>query len=233
MVIRWVQECLKNKYLSHELTSIFVDLAALISSFTNTVSPEKHEGIPEEIMNILPGFSSKVFTFRVGEFEKAKTWLTNWLKKYAEDYIKIVDPYFGPEQLMFFADIPKNCKILIVSTDIYFKEYETQERIKSQLEHTWKQIGKGAPPQISLILVPKSQEEQFHDRVIISKNRGLDLGQSLNGLANKIGKITDLAYEDAKELESKYVDDMLNHYTWFINHDTQAMIIRIGGPSNT
>jgi hypothetical protein len=231
MVIKWVQECLKNKYTSYELTSIFVDLAALILILINKVSPERHEGIPEEIMNILPGLSSKVAIFRTGEYEKAKIWLTDWLKKYSEEYIKVVDPYFGPEQLIFFADIPKNCKMLIVSTDYYFKDYGAPEKIKSELEHIWKQIGKGACPLINLILVPTSQEDQFHDRVIISKNRGLDLGQSLNGLGNKTGKITDLAYEDSKELESKYVDDMLNHNTWFINHDIQAMIIRIGNPT--
>ncbi len=177
-VAKWVQECIKDQFISHELTTIFIDLGSLILKFTALVSPATHEGIPEEIINILPGFSSKVSVFRAGEFEKAKSWLDDWMKKNAQDYIKVVDPYFSPEQLVFFANVPKNCKMLFITTDKYFKEYSSSERIKAQLEFTWNQFGKGALPQTNLIIVPDTQSELFHDRVIISKDRGLDLGQS-------------------------------------------------------
>jgi hypothetical protein len=227
-IVQWVQECLNNHPASPGITLIFIELASLILKIAAKVSPSRNEGIPEDIANILPGLSLKVTVFRVGEFEKAKNWVSQWLRKYATSYIKLVDPYFGPEQLIYLSEVPKNCKVLIVTTDEYFKEYPSQESIKSQLEYMWKQYGKGSIPQLSLIIVPKNQEELFHDRVIISNERGLDLGQSLNGLGNKIGKITDLSYEDAKELESKYVDDMLNHNSWFINHDVQPIFVRVG-----
>jgi len=227
-VTKWVQECIKDQFLSHELTNVFLDLASLILKFTTLVSPAMNEGIPEEIINILPGFSSKVSVFRVGEFEKAKTWLDDWIKKNAQGYVKVVDPYFSPAQLIYFANVPKNCKMIVVTTDKYFKEYSTAERMKAQLEFTWSQFGKGTPPQIHFIIVPESQGELFHDRVIISRDRGLDLGQSLNGIGNKIGKITDLPADDAKELEIKYVDNLLNQNTWFITRDIQPIVVRIG-----
>lgn len=229
--IKWVQECINSQSINQpkvELSSVFVKLAAFTFQLATLISLTSHDGISEEIIDILPGLSSKFVVFRAGEFEKAKNWVKDWLKKYAEGYIKIVDPYFGPDQLMFFADIPKNCKMLIVTTNEHFKEFTSQERIQAQIEHIWDQYGKGKIPSMSLIIVPKSQEELFHDRVIISKNRGLDLGQSLNGLGNQIGKITDLPSEDAKELEIKYVDEMLNHNSWFINHDVKPMIFRVG-----
>ena len=229
-IIKWVQECLNAQPGVYNLTNVFINLANLISEFATTVSPAKNEGIPEDIINILPGLSSKVVVFRQGEFDKTKDWLSNWLRINAHDYLKIVDPYFGPDQLIFFREIPKNCKVLIVTTDYYFKEFEEQERAQAQLEYTWKQYGKGDIPQMNFIIIPEKQTELFHDRVIISKEKGLDLGQSLNGLGNKIGKITDLPFEDAKELESKYVNAMLNFNTWFIDHNIQPMIIRVGTP---
>jgi hypothetical protein len=117
--------------------------------------------------------------------------------------------------------------MLFITTDKYFKEYSSSERIKAQLEFTWNQFGKGAMPQTNLVIVPDTQSELFHDRVIISKDRGLDLGQSLNGIGNKVGKITDLPHDDAKELEIKYVDNLLNHNTWFITRNIQPIIIRV------
>lgn len=228
-VVRWVKECVKTEFnLSPDLPNIFIDLATLILKFTSIVSPAKHDGIPDEIMNILPGLNSKVTVFRTGEFEKARKWLVEWIRKSSEEYLKVVDPYFTPEQLIFFADIPKNCKLLVVSTDKYFRDYSSPERISAQLEHSWNQLGKGNPPQMILIIVPEAHNELFHDRVIITKNKGLDLGQSLNGLGNRTGKITDLDYEDAKELETKYVDDMLNNNSWFLNRDVQPTIVKIG-----
>jgi hypothetical protein len=226
----WVQECINRQNTpGHlvDLSSTFIDITNLSLNFASLISPAKQEGMPEDIMNILPGLSSKVTIFRVGEYDKAKKWIKQWLSKNTEDYLKVIDPYFGSEQLTFFTDLPKDCKILIVTTDEYF-DLSSQEKTEASLTHVWNQYGKGKIPQINIIIVPKKQEELFHDRVIISKNRGIDIGQSLNGLGTKIGKITDLPYEDAKELEIKYVNEMLNHNSWFLNHNVRPMIVTLG-----
>ena len=83
-------------------------------------------------------------------------------------------------------------------------------------------------PPTQILIVRTSFEDKFHDRAIISSHAGLDVGQSLNGLGKSRGKITVLSPEEAKELETTYLDSILNQATWFMQHGVNPTFLSLG-----
>lgn len=102
------------------------------------------------------------------------------------------------------------------------------DQVKQELELYWKKISSQSFPRTQFVIVPQKHEDKFHDRAIVSSKIGLDIGQSLNGLGKSRGKITILSEEDAKDLEKKYIDGMLDQATWFMKYDVTPVIILLG-----
>jgi len=207
--------------------SIFLDTAWLANELANWISIVKGEGIPQVVHDSFPGLSARVELFRAGETDRAKMWMQNWLSNHAEVYLKICDPYFGPEELEYLMHVPIDCRVLVVTTDRYLSVDDDPERVKHSLELHWKELTSRAYPKVQFLIVPRQLEDRFHDRAIITLHAGLDIGQSLNGLGKSHGKITVLSEEEAKELGKTYVDEMLNNATWFL-HGVHPSILFLG-----
>lgn len=219
-IAHWVIESLCRKRLAISQQSrldVFLGVAQLIHALAKWISIARGEGIPQVVHDSFPGLSARVEFFRAGEAERAKKWLRNWLSENVEGYLKICDPYFGPEELEYFKYIPSDCKILVVTTDRYLPVVgDSPDRVKGDLELHWRGLTSRALPNVQFLIVPRKLEDRFHDRAIITLHAGLDIGQSLNGLGKAHGKVTVLSEEDAKELEKAYVDEMLNNAAWFL-----------------
>jgi hypothetical protein len=230
LAMLWITDCLNRQVASRDSTSItnhFIDSAELVYQLAKRLSPGWREGAPEEVIDYLPGLSSRVEVFMAGEEDRAKKFVMRWLRDHAEEYLKIVDPYFGPEEIEYLADLPREVKVLIVTTSKPFEDYGAEDYRQALLEQ-WRLKGKGDPPKVTLQVVPKGSDQLFHDRAIITKTGGLDVGNSLNGLGKKTGKVVELHYEDAKDLEAKFIDEMLSDTSWYLKHDVQPLRIYIG-----
>lgn len=225
-VAHWVVESLRRKKaeLSGSQLQVFLDTAVFINRLARWLSTEREDGIPEAVHDSFPGLSGRIVSFGAGEVERAQAWLQRWLAENAEDYLKICDPYFGKAELEYLAYVRLDCKVLIVTTDSKFSLGPHRE-MKEHLERCWRRISSRALPRVQLLLIPKRLEDNLHDRAIITSHAGLDIGQSLNGLGKKRGKITVLSEEDAKELERAYVDPMLNNATWFMKEVTPTVLV--------
>jgi hypothetical protein len=218
-VAHWVVENLYHKRVGTSRQSrldIFLSVAQLAHELAKWISTARGEGIPEAVHDSFPGLSSRVEFFRAGEAERAKKWLQDWLSKNVEGFLKICDPYFGPEELEYLIYVSSDCRVLIVTTDRYLAVGNNPDRVKDDLERHWREVTSLACPNVQFLIVPRQLEDRFHDRAIITLHAGLDVGQSLNGLGKSHGKITVLSEEDARELEKTYVDEMLNNATWFM-----------------
>ncbi len=218
-ITHWVIEslCRKRKGASQESRlDVFLSVAQLAHELAKWISTARGEGIPEVVHDSFADLSTRVEFFRAGETERAKRWLQDWLSENVKEYLKICDPYFGPEELEYLMYVPLDCRILIVATDCYLKVGDNADRVKRELELHWRALTSRAFPNVQFLIVPRKLEDRFHDRAIVTLHAGLDIGQSLNGLGKAHGKITVLSEEDARELEKTYVDEMLNNATWFL-----------------
>jgi len=228
-VLKWALEC-ENRHNRLSKTGIFEDFisaSAFIHELANWILPREQMGISQEICHLLPGLSSKVVVFQPGQRKRAEDWVKNWIKQNTEEYIKICDPYFSPKELTFLSDIQRDIKILIITTTEKFEKTESAETMQQELIETWRSVGKGKIPSMTLLIVPAKLKNTFHDRAIITGKGGLDIGPSLNGLGNELQRITELGYNESKELEVKYIDDMLNQGKWFVNHSVHPQYLII------
>jgi hypothetical protein len=195
---------------------LFLRSAQLIARLAGWLSEVKVEGISQEMYESFAGLSTKFISFRSDEPDRAKRWLSGWLSENARGYLKVVDPYFDIEQFDYFMHVPAGCIVLVVCTAEHLKPGDGQEQLKNEILRYWRQKTPQVMPRIQLLIVPKSNEDKFHDRAIATTGACLSLGQSLNRLGRSRGNITVLRDEDAAELERSYVDSMLNNAAWFV-----------------
>jgi len=228
-VLKWALECENNQRRSYKtgLFEIFIQASQFINDLANWMSPLPHINISQDVHSLLPGLSTNVVVFKAGQRIKAVNWVKNWITKNATEYIKICDPYFGPQELAFLSDIKRDIKILIVTTTKRFDNKEDSGLIRQELIQTWRKVGKGKIPPMTLLIVPEKLDRTFHDRAIVTNERGLDVGPSLNGLGNEVQRITELEYNEAKELETKYINIMLNNVEWILDHSIHPEYITI------
>ncbi|HEY3389854.1 MAG TPA: hypothetical protein VGK38_09805 [Prolixibacteraceae bacterium] len=233
-ILEWVIEATRLRYSSGVNNPFIVgliDSAILTYELAKWISPNRRKGIPESIQGIYPGLSSKIIIFKEHETERAYKWITEWIQNNVKEYLKVCDPYFGLDDLEMLSCLPEGCKVLIVTTDNYI-DVNNCEELKKQITHQWDEISFRKIPSIILLVVPKTLDHKFHDRAIVTKGAGLDIGQSLNGIGRSFGKITILSEEDAQDLEKKYVDGMLNQPNWFMENGVYPVFISIGGGIN-
>ena len=228
-VMKWALECENSQRRPYKtgLFEVFIQASEFIHELAKWVSPLAQKGLSQDIYGLLPGLSSKVVVFQVGQRKRAVNWVKNWITRNADGYIKICDPYFGPKELAFLSDIQRDIKILIITTSEKFENKEGPEKINQEILQTWRRVGKGKIPSMTLLIVPAKLEKTFHDRAIVTNNSGLNVGPSLNGLGNEMQRITVLEPNDARELEVKYIDDMLSQGKWFVNHSIHPEYIII------
>jgi len=223
-VSNWLVESGHQSASRDNETSLFFDLANLVLSLANAISPQYGEGIPMSIQESFPGLDSKFITFLSGEVEKAKNWVRAWLENNSRDYLKICDPYFGSEQVEFLRWIPANCRVTIITT---LKQFGNPNQIEEELRLAWNAVSNTAPPETVIMILPSGLESKFHDRVIVTNGSGLDVGPSLNGLGRSSQKIAFLDDNEALEIEHKYFDPMLNVTKWILDDNITPVFVRL------
>ncbi len=169
------------------------------------------------------GLSSRYVIFEVGEVDRAQEWLCRWITDNTEKYLKICDPYFGYPELSYLACLPAGSKALIVTTEKHFTPSHPES-----IRRYWQSISTRAMPFTIFTVIPVDSETRFHDRVVITDTGGLDLGGSLNGLGKSRQKIAVLSYEDSRELEEKYLRDMLDSTNWLMDKGVNPTVFTVG-----
>lgn len=154
---------------------------------------------------------------RAGERDKALQHIREWLSRDVTEYLKITDPYFGPEELSILQLVLAHCpgiKVTILTSKMY------QERLKlpqpwedSYQKHWTLRISDQKPPSTKIVILGLrgSGEAPIHDRWLISSGSGLRLGTSLNSLGiSKDSDISRMDERDAQDHEAE-VDEFIVH----------------------
>ena len=221
-VAHWAVENLHRKHKQTSINQIkinvFLEAAELVYQLAEYILPIARLGMPKSVQESFPILNQKIIVFQAGDVEYARKWLRSWLSENVKNYLKICDPYFRKNELDYFKYLPENCYVLVITTDKYFDIKEGSNHLCEELKLHWQTISSRSLPRVNFLIFPKAFEDKFHDRAIVSLNAGLNIGQSLNGLGKSRGSINVLTEEEAKELESTYLQSLLNSGSWFTDH---------------
>lgn len=175
--------------------------------------------IPESIKQNFQGLSVSKEFFKIGERNRAISWIKNWLQNNAKGYVTICDPYFEEDQMWVLQSVSADLRVRIIclgnqllSSKLDSKDTsETKKKYKlvakKKMLSSWEKISNQDPP--STFVVIHSSQNEFHDRYIVTNGAGLSLGTSLNGLGNKESFITVLNPDDVKHVETTYISPKL------------------------
>lgn len=141
----------------------------------------------------------------VGERDAGIAFLERWIEKNADDYVVVVDPYFGPSELWFVRlilqiDPHLTIRILTGSTD---SESFMLTDMSDAYRSAWILLCHQDPPYTEIISVSyvDGGKTPIHDRWILSKSAGIRMGTSLNSLGNKLTEISEMTSNERERVE--------------------------------
>ena len=139
-----------------------------------------------------------------GEHEKAVGFIRDWMRDNASEYITIVDPYFGPEELDIIVqimEIDPSLRVTILTGKRQHQEFSCG--LSSAYSSAWRQLCDHSPPEMEILVVGTAGtgSAPFHDRWILSNSAGLRLGTSLNSLGAKDSEISVLGSEEMDQIQ--------------------------------
>lgn len=180
--------------------------------------------IPENMKSNFQGLSVSKELFRVGERNRAISWIKNWLLNNAKSYVSICDPYFDEDQMWILRCIPADVQVKIISSGRAFGFTPTlndspeikknnRRNAKAKLLTSWGKISNQTYPPTFVVIhstVYEGDKDKFHDRYIVTDGGGISIGTSLDGLGNKEFFITVLNPDDVKYVEATYIAPKLS-----------------------
>lgn len=137
---------------------------------------------------------------RAGERDRGIHFLRGWLRDNAEEYVIVVDPYFGPDDLelvRYIMDTDPYLKVRVLTGKRHHKDIS--ESLVSAYAAAWRYVCDQPPPDTEVMVVgfADSGEAPFHDRWLLSKSVGLRLGTSFNSLGKKDSELSVLGGDEA------------------------------------
>lgn len=142
-----------------------------------------------------------------GEREQAVAFLRKWFTEEVENYLKIHDPYFGPnelEVLTLLASEKPDCKVYILTSEAHHKNQGITNRWEEHYQTAWRDLSEQDPPDTLITIIGmKSGASPIHDRWWVTDNAGIRMGSSLNGLGeSRISAISKLSPSELPKIKS-------------------------------
>jgi len=167
-------------------------IAARIRSVTDSgISVARRSG-PDDTSLIHPG-----------EREKALTHFRDWVSK-ATRFIKITDPYFGPEQLelvQLIRSVNPTIPISILTGRNHHQGSGVKQPWDDTYQSYWRlRISDSNPGAVKIVIVGKGPtgEHPIHDRWWLSESGGLRVGTSASSLGvRKLSEISEITVTEA------------------------------------
>jgi len=209
----------KNIYPIYEAVLLSLDFCKQIS----LVLPGKDKVVslpePENNNNII---------VKSGEKDKAIKFITNWIENNVEKYLKICDPYFGPDELFILKIVLakcRKCKIKILTSTKYHTDNKIDDCKKAYIK-AWKKISDEQPPDTRIYIYGTECGGKLpvHDRWGISEKSAIRFGTSLKSLGKRESEIS-IVDKDKKHEHEGILDEyfMLSKHT----HNNEKVICHI------
>lgn len=147
------------------------------------INPRWHQRDEEDVHIIL----------RPGERQRALRFLRKWLEGNAQEFVTIVDPYFGPEDLWVVRLVMEwNSEVDICIVTGRTVSESTSTTLAESYRTAWRALCGQDPPHTEILSVSlvDSGKCPIHDRWILSKAAGIRVGTSINSIGNKLSEIS-------------------------------------------
>lgn len=226
-ILAWIIENSIQRYSRTNQAQMFIRQmyeSILLGAELSLRMAERSSAIVKQTKyNIINETQGNGMVVHPGERELAIEFLRNWFENDVGEYIKISDPFFGPDDLEILSIIKSvrpDCSVQILTSI----KHHNNERIVQPWEETYRnywrcKISDQEPPETDIVIVgTKSQgEPPIHDRWWVTNGSGLRIGTSFNSLGLvKVSEISKLSIEDAL-LREKEVDQYINRNKREIN----------------
>ncbi len=154
--------------------------------------------------------------------------IRSWLRDNVCDYIKIIDPYFSPEELYvlkWILDEGLHCDATILTSRKSLLDAKVVEPFSETFIQQWRNhVSDQRPPPTEIVIAGmqdsgelKSGELSIHSRWWLTNGAGLRLDSSINYLGMfKLSEISYLTASETKERE-KVIDPYLRHEVRMLN----------------
>ena len=171
--------------------------------FFNLADPESQVTINPIWQNL--GDTQAQTIVQCGERDKALQFLQQWIEKNGEEYITIIDPYFGVSDLHLLLQIVQldpTLKVHVITGKA--KQRNVKGNLSSAYSEAWRQLCDHSPPETEVLVVGSVQNgtAPFHDRWILTRSAGIQLGTSINSLGNRDSVITILGGEEVTKISN-------------------------------
>jgi hypothetical protein len=176
----------------------------IILDFGNTIVVRAD--IIRELENWLRGSIKESLVFiAAGDYYLARRVLQDIFSK-CSDYIKIQDPYIGEETFDIIEYIPRDLKIQLL-TGLTLGEGEEPMRIRGRIERLRSE--RRGKFNVLFIGHRQSREAPFHDRFILTKNKGWQVGTSIKQVGG--GKDTTISILSRNE-KDEYIEPAFDRW---------------------
>ena len=144
----------------------------------------------------------------IGERQKAVDFLEKWIRYKAEKFLIIADPYFVDTHLEILKSVLKadHEMTVYVVTGGPKKKAPIGEIVEG-LSTAWREMCEQSPPKTEITMVYDADDPRklapFHDRWLLSKGVGLQLGTSYNSLGKTMSSITHLSDRELRDINER------------------------------
>lgn len=185
------------------------------ASFSEDVMMKSASGMVSMSSRLTDLSSPESMVVRHGDRESAISFIGDWLTHHAKDYIKLHDPFFGPEDLEILQLIRSSapdCRIHVLTS----LQRQNSERVGRPFsiaysEYWHANIADQDPPSCEIMIYGYRETGQspIHDRWWITNGSGLFSGTSFRSLGyERLSDIHVLSEEEALAREAE-IDDYL------------------------
>jgi hypothetical protein len=150
-----------------------------------------------------------------GTRDEAVQILSTWFERQLGQFVKICDPYFGPDDLSWFQIIRAarpGCSIYVMTARKNQPIPAPGEDLEDVYTNSWRRLYDQNAPNVEIAIIggERTKDSPIHDRWIVTNGIGLRLGTSLNSLGvTKDSEISEMSPEDAAQKLSE-IDQYLN-----------------------
>lgn len=150
-----------------------------------------------------------------GTREEAIRVLSLWFEEHVTDTVKIVDPYFGPDDLSWLQLIrtaKPGCSICVLTARKNQPIPSGGQELDDIYGTSWRRLYDQSPPkaEIAVIGCELTKDTPIHDRWIVTGPAGLRLGTSLHSLGTtKDSEISEMSPKDCEQKQAE-IDQYLN-----------------------
>lgn len=211
-ILGWVTENSVRRFEKTDqakihLRSLF-EATLLGTDLAGKMAAKSTRQIRQAELDTATNLTGKSILIRSGKRDEAILFIRGWLEKNANDYLKICDPFFGPddlELLQIVLAVNRSCRLQILTSQKHQKQERVQKPWDEAYRHHWRvKISDQNPPEAELVIVgtESSGELPVHDRWWLTMGGGLRVGTSFNSLgSSKDAEISTLSKEEAEVLE--------------------------------